>query len=143
MEHGVATVRGIVRDVDGGEAFVEVEQGGCGRCHEEGGCGGQPLTRMFCSGPSVYRVDNAVGAGIGDRVDIAVKPGNLRLIANRVYLVPLAAGIGGGALGMAVGGEPLSIAGFLLGLAAAFLALRRQGGAGNPPSRPYIISRKS
>jgi sigma-E factor negative regulatory protein RseC len=143
MEFGAATVRGIVRGVDGGEALVEVEQGGCGRCHEEGGCGGQALTRMFCSGPSVYRVDNSVGAGIGDRVDIALKPGNLRHIANRVYLVPLVAGIGGGVLGMAAGGEALSIGGFLLGLAAALLVLRRREGAGNPSSRPYIISRKS
>jgi sigma-E factor negative regulatory protein RseC len=143
MEHGIATVRGTVRGVDGSEAFVEVEQGGCGRCHEEGGCGGQPLTRMFCSGTNVYRVDNAVRAGIGDRVEIAVKPGSLRRSANRAYLFPLAAGIGGGALGMAVGGEPLSIAGFLFGVAAAFLALRHYAGAGNPSSRPYIISRKS
>lgn len=143
MEHGAATVRGIVRNVDGSEALVEVEQGGCGRCHEEGGCGGQPLTRMFCSGPSVYRVDNAIGAEIGDRVDIAVKPGDLRRSANRAYLVPLAAGIGGGTFGMAIGGEPLSIAGFMLGIAAAFLALRRQAGAGNTSSRPYIVSRKS
>jgi sigma-E factor negative regulatory protein RseC len=143
MEHGIATVRGTVRGVDGSEAFVEVEQGGCGRCHEEGGCGGQPLTRMFCSGANVYRVDNAVRAGIGDRVEIAVKPGSLRRSANRAYLFPLAAGIGGGALGMAVGGEPLSIAGFLFGVAAAFVALRHYAGAGNPSSRPYIISRKS
>jgi sigma-E factor negative regulatory protein RseC len=143
MEHGIATVRGTVRGVDGSKAFVEVEQGGCGRCHEEGGCGGQPLTRMFCSGANVYRVDNAVRAGIGDRVEIAVKPGSLRRSANRAYLFPLAAGIGGGALGMAVGGDPLSIAGFLLGVAAAFLALRHYAGAGNPSSRPYIISRKS
>jgi sigma-E factor negative regulatory protein RseC len=143
MEHGIATVRGTVRGLDGSEAFVEVEQGGCGRCHEEGGCGGQPLTRMFCSGTNVYRVDNAVSAGIGDRVEIAVKPGSLRRTANRAYLFPLVTGIGGGALGMVVGGEPLSIAGFLLGIATAFLALRRNLGAGSPSSRPYIISRKS
>lgn len=143
MEHGVSVVRGIVRGVDSDGALVEVEQGGCGRCHEDGGCGGRPLTQMFCSGPKVHRVDNTIGACVGDKVDIAVAPGSLSRTANRAYLFPLALGIGGGSLGMAIGGDLLSIAGFVLGLATAFLVLRRHGGAGTSASRPHIVSRAS
>lgn len=143
MERGVSVVRGIVRGIDGDGALVEIEQGGCGRCHEEGGCGGRPLTQMFCSGPKVHRVDNAIGACVGDQVDIAVAPGSLSRTANRAYLFPLAAGIGGGALGMAIGGDLMSIIGFMLGLGIAFFALNRYRGTGNPASRPHIVSRAS
>ena len=41
------TIRGVVRSLDGENAIVEPDQGGCGRCHEKGGCGGQQLTQIF------------------------------------------------------------------------------------------------
>lgn len=146
MAEGIGTViRGTVRGVDRDEALVEVEQGGCGRCHEEGGCGGQQLTQMFCAGPRRYRVANDVGAAVGERVTIAIAPGSIRRSANLAYLLPLTAGIAGGGIGMALGGEGASILGFLAGLAAAFIHIRRRGaaGAGISRARPHIVSRSS
>src|SRR6185295_16524789 len=85
-----ATIRGVVRALDGREAIVEVEQqGGCGRCHEEGGCGGQQLTQMFCSGPKSYRVDNTAGAVVGEAVEVAIAAGALRRSASLAYGLPL------------------------------------------------------
>ena len=68
MNSEPSTVRAIVREINQADALVEIEQGGCGRCHEPGGCGGQQLTQMFCSTPKTYRVANEIGAGVGDRV---------------------------------------------------------------------------
>lgn len=142
MGESGAVIRGVVRGIEGKEALVEVEQGGCGRCNEDGGCGGKPLTRMFCSGPRFHRVANDVGAGVGEHVSVAVVPGSLRRSANLAYLLPLTAAIAGGAAGHALGGEGASIAGFLFGLGAAFLYVRRRtSGAGYADARPHIVSR--
>lgn len=89
------TIRAVVRALDGAHADVEVEQGGCGRCHEKGGCGGQQLTQMFCSGPKTYRVSNTVGAEVGDSVTIAIAAGSVRKTANLAYILPLTATITG------------------------------------------------
>lgn len=143
MDTDQVIVRAVVRALDGESALVEVEQGGCGRCHEEGGCGGQQLTQMFCSGPKNYRVTNAVGATIGDRVKIAVAPGSIRRTANLAYILPLTVAIAGAVLGMPFGGDLGAIVGSLCGILAAFLYIRfrtRQG-VGNFAERPHIISR--
>ena len=140
-----STVRAIVREIDRDDALVEVEQGGCGRCHEAGGCGGQQLTRMFCSTPKTYRVANEIGAGVGDRVTIALAAGSVRRSANLAYILPLTATIAGAVVGMFLGDDPGAMLGALAGLLLAFLHVRRRAAAdaGMPAIRPQIISRSS
>jgi len=143
MENEVSTTRGVVRAVDGREAIIEVEQGGCGRCHEKGGCGGQHLTQMLCAGKKTYRVDNSGGAAVGDTVTVAIAAGALRRSANLAYGLPLLAFIAGAILGMQIGGNPGAMAGGGAGLALAWLLVRWKlgQGAGNTEVRPYIVSR--
>lgn len=138
-----STIRAVVRALDGNEAVVEVEAGGCGRCHEKGGCGGQQLTQMFCGGPKTYRVDNALGANPGDRVTVAIAAGSVRRTANLAYGIPLTATIVGAALGTALDGDVGAILGAGLGLVMSciHIRLRTRDGAGNFSERPYIISR--
>jgi sigma-E factor negative regulatory protein RseC len=138
-----STVCGIVRIVDGDQAEVEVEQGGCGRCHEAGGCGGQSLTRMFASGPRTYRVDNSFGAGVGERVTVAIAAGSVRRAANLAYGVPLLAGIAGALFGTALYGDVGGMLGAVAAFSLAVLHVRRRARAptGNPAERPHIISR--
>lgn len=138
-----STVCGIVRTVDGDQADVEVEQGGCGRCHEKGGCGGQSLTRMFASGPRKYRVDNTLGAAVGERVTIAVASGSVRRAANLAYGVPLLAAIGGALAGTAWRGDLGGIAGAVVAFVVAVMYVRHRAraGSGNPAERPHIVSR--
>lgn len=143
MGEDARTIRAIVRSVDAGYALVEVEQGGCGRCHEKGGCGGQQLTQMFCKGPRTYRVANRIGAATGERVTIAIAAGSIRRIANLAYGLPLTATIAGALFGTLQAGDLGGILGAVGGLLLAFalvrsLALRE---ARNPLSRPYIVSR--
>ncbi|WP_153146464.1 SoxR reducing system RseC family protein [Dechloromonas sp. H13] len=140
-----STVRAIVRELDGDSALVEVEQGGCGRCHEKGGCGGQQLTQMFCSGPRHYRVANDVGARVGDQVTVAVAAGSLRKSANLAYILPLTATIAGAVLGMPLGGDPGAMIGAVAGLVMAFLYVRRQAArrVDDPAFHPHIVSHSS
>lgn len=143
MENQVSTIRGTVRTLDGREAIVEVEHGGCGRCHEKGGCGGQHLTQMLCAGKKTYRVDNPGGAAVGETVTIAIAAGAVRRSANLVYAFPLVAVIAGAILGMQLGGNPGAMAGGGVGLFLAWLLVRWKvdSGTGNTEVRPYIVSR--
>lgn len=142
MTDELITVRGVVRALEGGDALVEVEQGGCGRCHEEGGCGGQQLTQMFCSGPKSYRAENTIGAGIGDHVVVATQPGSVRRTANLAYGVPLMGAIGGALIGAPIGGDPGAVVGATFGLIAAlgYVRFRSRLDAGGVRSRPYLVS---
>lgn len=139
----VSTIHAVVRALEGSQAIVEIEAGGCGRCHEKGGCGGQQLTQMFCSGPKTYHVDNALDVGLGDRVTVAIAAGSVRRTANLAYGIPLTAIIAGAALGTPLGGDVGAMLGAGLGLVVSFIYIRfrARDSAGNFSERPYIISR--
>ena len=137
------TIRAVVRALDGKEAVVEVEGGGCGRCHEKGGCGGQHLTQMFCNGPKTYRVDNPLQAAVGDRVTVAISSGSVRRTANLAYGAPLLLSILGAVAGTWLADDLGGMLGALAGLLTAFayIHFRTRGGLGNVSGRPYIVSR--
>ncbi len=137
------TVRAVVRALDGQDAIVEVAQGGCGRCHEEGGCGGQHLTQMFCSSPKTYRAENSLGAQVGETVTVAVAPGSVRQTANLAYGLPLLAIIFGAALGTRLGADAGGMLGAGVGLVIAlgYVRYRSRLAAHNPAGRPCVISR--
>lgn len=143
MEKQENTIRAVVRALEAGEVLVEVEQGGCGRCHEKGGCGGQHLTQMLCAGPKTYRVGNPGGVAVGETVTVAIAAGAVRHSANLAYGLPILALIVGAMLGLQVGGDPGAMAGGAAGLIAAWLFARHRMrvGAGNNSIRPYIVSR--
>lgn len=143
MSDDHSTVPAVVRAVDAGDAIVEVAQGGCGRCHEKGGCGGLSLTQMYCTTPKTYRVGNEVGARVGDRVLIAIGAGSIRRTANLAYGLPLLAAVGGALLGSAVSGDFGAITGTLGGLALSFAYVRRRSRSALDITAqpPHIVSR--
>ncbi|EKD97445.1 MAG: hypothetical protein ACD_23C00922G0001 [uncultured bacterium] len=98
---------------------------------------------MFCGGPKTYRVDNTLGANLGDRVTVAIAAGSVRRTANLAYGIPLTATIVGAALGTAFGGDIGAILGSGLGLVMSFIyiRLRTRDRTRNFSERPYIISR--
>lgn len=135
-------VRAVIRALDGDIALVEVQQGGCGRCHEEGGCGGHHLTQALCTEPKVYRVANPTGLQIGDEVMIGIPDRAVLIGANFAYVIPVLALIGGAFLGMSVHGDVGAILGGLGGLLLAWSLMRwkmRQG-TGNKDFQPRIIT---
>jgi sigma-E factor negative regulatory protein RseC len=143
MAEETTTIHAVVRALDGQDALVEVEQGGCGRCHEEGGCGGQHLTQMFCSNAKTYRVENTVGASLGEHVTVAIAAGSVRQTANLAYGLPLLGLLLGAFLGVAFAGDIGAMLGAGAGLFLSFIYIRWRvrREAGNPAGRPYIISR--
>ncbi|MGE5472560.1 MAG: SoxR reducing system RseC family protein [Bacteroidota bacterium] len=142
MNQEASTIRAVVRALDGQEALVEVEQGGCGRCHEEGGCGGQQLAQMFCS-TKTYRVENTIKAAVGDHVTVAIAAGSVRRTANLAYGIPLLAILLGALLGMQLAGDGGAVLGAGAGLLLSFFYVRHRsrGAPGNPAERPHIVSR--
>ncbi len=138
-----STVKAVVRSIEGGEAVVEVESGGCGRCHEKGGCGGQNLTQMFANGSKTYRVNNDFGAAAGDRVVVAITPGTVRQTANLAYGVPIMASLVGAIAGSALAADAGAMVGAAVALVLSFFYVRYRSArdAGNFGGRPHIVSR--
>ena len=143
MSEDKTEIRAIVRALEGPRALVEVESGGCGRCHEEGGCGGQNLTQMFCTGPKTYLADNHCGAAVGDKVIVGIDAGAVSQTANLAYGIPLTATIIGAALGSQWGSDLAAMAGAGLGLVLSvlYVRFRTTNPTGNFAARPHIISR--
>ncbi len=125
MACGQSTVSAVVREVDGGEALVEVADAGCGRCHEKGGCGGHNIARMLGSSPRRFRVTNQVGACVGDRVDVGIDEGVLLRGANLAYGLPLCGLLVGATFGAWAAGNPGALLGAGVGLGVAWGVLRR------------------
>lgn len=143
MRQENSIIHAVVRAVNGDQAIVEIEHGGCGRCHEKGGCGGQHLTQMFCGAPRTYNVDNRAGASIGERVTVALAADSVRRSANLAYGVPLIATFIGAALGAQIDGDLGAMFGAGIGLVFSvfYVRFRSHDHSGNFPDRPYIISR--
>lgn len=142
MSREVSTIRAVVREIDGAEAIVEVEQGGCGRCHEKGGCGGQSLSQMLCASHKTYRVDNPGGAAVGEAVTVAIAAGAIRWSANLAYGVPILGLIVGAVAGNQIAADPGAVLGGALGLGIAWVVGRAKvAGTGKNAMRPHIVSR--
>lgn len=145
-EHGEqhASVRAIVRALEGNEAIVEIENTGCGRCHEPGGCGGQSIAHLFGSNERSYRLPNRCAAQVGDRVDLVVERGQLHQTATRLYVLPLLGVLAGAMLGNLWAGDQGAVIGAVAGGVLAWLPFRawvQKGGAGNTLLRPQMLRR--
>ena len=131
---------GTITALDGDYAIVRMDDTGCGRCHEEGGCGGNNIGKMFCSTPRTFRVLNPGNSVIGDRVTIVIAEGVVRRSAALAYGLPLLALIFGALAGSMLAGEIGAIVGSITGLLCSWLALHFTQLYVRPDQRsqPYI-----
>ncbi len=132
--------QGTITELDGEYAVVRMDETGCGRCHELGGCGGNNIGKMFCSAPRNFRVLNPRNSVIDERVTIAVAEGSLRRGAVLAYGLPLMALFIGALTGSALAGETGAIVGSISGLLLSWLLLRYAQLHSTPDhrSQPYI-----
>jgi len=131
---------GTITALDHPYAQVRMDETGCGRCHEAGGCGGNTMSKLFCSTPRTFRVLNHGPLGVGDRVTIVIAEGAVRRSATLAYGCPLLALFVGAIAGSLLAGEMGAMAGSLCGVLAAWAALHgaHQRRAADPRCEPYI-----
>ena len=124
---------GMVEAYDGNKVLVRIEQKGCGRCHEEGGCGGSNLGNMLCKSPESFWLKNPGGLAIGDVVTVALADGALYKTVIRTYLAPLLGLLLGAIVGMSIYEESGAIAGAILGLLVFWFGARSFGDSSFEP----------
>lgn len=116
-----------------GQLWLETQRKAvCDSCAVQNGCGSGVLSKMFNARPARIRVQNTLGAIVGDEVVVGIDDGQLVRASFAAYLMPLAwMFVGALAGGMLAGtlqweqADGVSALGGLLGLAAGFLGLRR------------------
>lgn len=134
--------RAVVVRVEGQHAFVQASQGGgCGQCGGKG-CGTAKLSRMFCSKPREFQVDNPINARVGDQVVVSVADGTVLRGIGLAYLLPLALLVAGALLGSFLAAQAgqrdaYAAAGALAGLALGFVISKRFSGRLRR-QQPYI-----
>ena len=136
----MADAKGIVTSVDGDFALVRMDDAGCGRCHEPGGCGGVNIGKMLCSTPPVFRVLNPGGSAVGRQVSVTIPDSAVSKGALLAYGLPLLLLLIGAFVGLGIAGDFGAIIGAICGLAAS-LPLLRYAQLKNVTSRhfqPYI-----
>ena len=122
--------RAIVVQVEEQFALVQASQAnGCEQCKGRG-CGAGNLSRLYCSKPRRFRVENPTNAGVGDEVVISVAEGAILRGIGLVYLLPLLLLLMGALLGSARAGQSPGLqdgyaaAGAFLGLVVGFIAVK-------------------
>jgi sigma-E factor negative regulatory protein RseC len=116
-------VTGTIVEIDGEYALIRLDETGCGRCHEEGGCGGHNLGKMLCSSPQTFRVLNPAKSPVGAHVTISIAEGAVRRTAVLAYGLPLLGLFLGAFCGLLLAGDAGAIAGSLVGLFGAWGAV--------------------
>lgn len=137
-----------VTAVEGGFAQVKVSGGGgCGRCHEAGGCRSGVLTQFFGRNTEQsFRLPNAIQARVGERVVLSVQDGLTAKTALMVYIVPVLGVLFGAAVGMGLAGHSgdapaLLGAGAGLLLSLLLVARFRRHAARNAQFQPVMVRR--
>ena len=133
---------GTVAAVDGEHALIRMDESGCGRCRETGGCGGNNLARLLCSKPRTFRVPNPDKRAVGERVCVRLVEGSLGRSALYAYAFPWLALLLGALLGSSLADEGGAIGGAAAGLLVGWLSLRRaqRRDAADPRFQPSIRS---
>lgn len=115
----------VVVAAAGGEIWVEVPERApsCGNCKTVDGCRTGLLG--LGTGPLRYRLENRIGARVGDHVQLTVADGTVWRAALLSYVLPLVLAIGGAAIGQFAAGDAGAALGTLAGLGCGLLLLRR------------------
>lgn len=136
--------RAVIVQVKGQYALVRAGQAnGCEQCNGKD-CGAGKLSRLFCSKPRQFQVDNPINARVGEEVVISIAEGAILRGIGLVYLLPLLLLVMGAMLGSAWVGQSgqqdgYATAGALSGLVAGFIAVKWiSSGQTGSRFQPYI-----
>ena len=115
----------VVVAVAGREVWVEVPERApnCGSCKTADAC--QTGLLGLSAGPRRYRLENRIGARVGDHVQLTVADGTVWRASLLSYVLPLLLAIGGAAIGQFAAGDVGAVTGMLAGLGCGLVLLRR------------------
>ena len=115
----------VVVAITGREVWVEVPERApsCGSCKTVDAC--QTSLLGLAKGPRRYRLENRIGARVGDHVQLTVADGTVWRAALMSYVLPLLLAIGGAASGQFAAGDAGAVTGSLAGLGCGLVLLRR------------------
>jgi len=143
---------GQVVEVQGDFAWVESERSStCGGCSVRNGCGTAALARVLGQRRVRLRVLNHINARVGDTVVVGIAESGLVRGSLAVYVVPLAAFLGGALAGQflgdyffAVESDIAAISGAAAGLVAGLAWLKRfsRATATDASFQPVILRRQ-
>lgn len=143
---------GQVVEVQGEFAWIESERSStCGGCSMRSGCGTAALAKVLGQRRVRLRVLNHVNARVGDTVVVGIAESGLVRGSLAVYVVPLAAFLGGALAGqvlgnyvVAGGSELAAICGAVAGLVAGLAWLQRfsRATATDALFQPVILRRQ-
>ena len=114
----------VVVEVSGAEVCVEVpgRAPACGSCKTVDACQGGLLG--LSAGPRRYRLENLIGARVGDRVSLTVAEGTLWRASLVSYVLPVLLAIAGAVIGQFAAGDAWAVIGTLTGLGCGLALLR-------------------
>lgn len=115
----------LVVEVSGNEVWVEVpgRAPACGSCKSADAC--QDGLLGLSAGSRRYRLNNLIGAGVGDRVQLTVADGTLWRASLASYVMPVLLAIAGAVIGQSLAGDAWAVIGTLTGLGCGLALLRR------------------
>lgn len=114
----------VVVETSGRDVWIEVPGRAptCGSCKTTDACHEGLLG--LNAGPRRYRLENRVGARVGDHVQLAVADGTLWRAALASYVLPLLLAIAGAGVGQSLAGDAWAVMGALSGLGCGLVLLR-------------------
>lgn len=114
----------IVVEASGGEVWVEVpgRASACGNCENADAC--QDGVLGASAGPRRYRLENRIGARVGDRVQLTVADGTLWRASVASYVLPVLLALAGAGIGQSMAGDGGAVAGTIAGLVCGIVLLR-------------------
>jgi sigma-E factor negative regulatory protein RseC len=144
----IVTETAEVIEVDGEHAWVETRRKAvCDACAVRKGCGSGIISRMF-RGRARLRVENTIGARVGERVVLGIEDSALVRASLAVYMMPLVWMLLGALAGQMAANalawertDGITALAGVFGLLAGFLWLRRYArhSARDPAHRPNML----
>lgn len=133
----------VVVAATGSDVWVEVpgRAPACGSCKSADACQGGLLG--LSAGPRRYRLENLIGARVGDRVSLTVAEGTLWRASLVSYVFPVLLAIAGAVVGQSVAGDVWAAFGTLAGLGGGVALLRHNEIRAQRERNPFSLQVQS
>ncbi|MCF8149129.1 MAG: SoxR reducing system RseC family protein [Burkholderiaceae bacterium] len=129
----------VVVEASGNQVWVEVpkRESACENCQTPEAC--QDGLLGLRTGPRRYRLENVIGAQVGDRVHLTVAEGTLWRASLASYVMPVLLAIIGAAIGQSIAGDLYAALGTLAGLGCGLALLRINEMRARYVANPYSL----